>query len=77
VAYDGMNCKGTTRGSWILLISRDSVWTPFGILIAVDSARSMLVRLGVENPGAGNTLEVQVDDVFVARTPLIYRNDFE
>jgi hypothetical protein len=77
VAYDGIDCTGTTRGSWILLISRDSVWTAIGILVAVDTARSMLVRLGVEKPGAGGTVEVQVDDVFVERTPLIFRNGFE
>lgn len=77
VAYDGIDCTGTTRGGLILLISRDSVWTAFSFLTTIDTARSMLIRLGVDKPGAGGMLEVQVDDVFVERTPLIFRSGFE
>ncbi len=77
VAYGNPDCTGSIRGAGGLFVSRASVWTAVTFTYSVDIAQSFLLRLGVDKPGAGGMLEVQVDDVFVELTPLLFRNDFE
>lgn len=77
VLYDGVDCTGGIRGAGGQFIPRAPAWTAVGFVVPVTIGASMLVRLGVDKPGAGGTLEVQVDDVFVERTPLVFRSGFE
>lgn len=77
VAYGNLDCTGSIRGGAGLFVPRASSWTAVTFIYSVDIAQSFLLRLGVDKPGAGGTLEVQVDDVFVELTPLLFRNGFE
>jgi hypothetical protein len=77
VAYGNSDCTGSIRGGAGLFVPRASAWTTITFTYSVDIAQSFLLRLGVDKPGAGDMLEVQVDDVFVELTPLLFRNGFE
>jgi hypothetical protein len=60
-----------------MFVPRASSWTAVTFTHPADIAQSFHLRLGVDKPGAAGTLEVQVDDVFVELTPLLFRNGFE
>lgn len=57
---------------------RTQTWTSVEFIQRIDNVpATLLIRVGVDKPGADGTLEVQADDIYLLRTDRLFRNGFE
>lgn len=75
--YDGLACDGALRAVAGRFIPRAATFTPVAFEFTAANGGSLLLRLGVDKPGAGGSLEVNIDAVSVVRTPLVFADGFE
>jgi hypothetical protein len=75
--YAGPDCTGSLIGGAGQFVTRSATWAATGFRVTMPDGGSLLLRIGVDKPGAGGTLVVQVDAVSVVRTPQVFSDGFE